>query len=218
MYDMSFLWSHVVVLLVHALPFCIFVAWDNGMATIVDPPNGENPDDKNPQTIWTFGFGSNMNIELLRSKKGIVVLDSTPATVRGWRLNFSFAAISLVEPSFADAQPGCVDDLIHGVAVQFPVDSYTKLCKQEAAYKDAEVAIESYDGRTFVGRIFSKPNGNLDAPDIPCSKRYLNVLVQGATDVKLNPDYIAAPNLRHLDESLAKTKAPKPVLAPSYNG
>lgn len=39
-------------------------------------------------SVWTFGFGSNMNVGLLRSKKGHVVLDHAPAIVKSWRLNF----------------------------------------------------------------------------------------------------------------------------------
>ena len=142
--------------------------------------------------IWTFGFGSNMNITLLRSKKGLNVLDSTPGVLKEWRLSFQSRALPFVEPSFADARPGALDDELHGVAVLLPGADYSRLAAQESAYDEAHVKIAAYDGRIISARVFTMRSTPLEenAPDIPCSKRYLNVLVSGAREAGLREDYV----------------------------
>jgi hypothetical protein len=170
--------------------------------------------------IASFGFGSNMNIALLQSKKCLRVLGSAPAIVKGWRLNFSLSAISLVEPSFADAQRGAADDEIHGVVAFLPPADYAKLAAQESAYGVAEVPLTTYDGRAMTGRLFTKLGGSVTAPDIPCSARYLNVLVQGAREAGLDSAYIqrlaSTPTYQPTQDTLARRAAlPSPASLPA---
>ena len=103
---------------------------------LAQPAAAEASDD-----VTTFGFGSNMNIALLRSKKGMRVLEHTPAVLRGWRLSFQRPALALVEPSFADARPGAPEDEIHGVAVRLPAADYARLAAQESSYADPTVTV-----------------------------------------------------------------------------
>ena len=161
--------------------------------------------------VWTFAFGSNMNIPLLRTKKLLTVLEHAPAVARGWRLNFSAPALAYVEPSFADAQRGSAEDCIHGVAVLLPAESYARLARQEASYADPETLVTTYAGRVLTARIFSRPASQPGAPDIPCSARYLDVLVRGAREAGLQPAYVAAlaalPTYAPSAETLARRAA-----------
>jgi hypothetical protein len=73
------------------------------------------------ESVWTFGFGSNMNVALLRSKKGLGVLDSAAGAVAGWHLSFKHPGMGCVEPSWAAALRATPEDVaagestIHGV-------------------------------------------------------------------------------------------------------
>jgi len=100
--------------------------------------------------------------------------------------------ISLVDPSFADAQQGAPEDELHGVAVRMPLMDYATLSKQEGGYLVATVSILAYDGRALIGQIYSLPPEKVQPTDIPCSERYLNVLVSGAKEAGLKAEYIAA--------------------------
>ena len=60
--------------------------------------------------VWSFGFGSNMNVEFVRHKKGYTVLDHAPAVVKGYRMAFATGGFECVEPSFATTFRGGADD------------------------------------------------------------------------------------------------------------
>mmetsp|Transcript_69641 Transcript_69641/g.131073 ORF Transcript_69641/g.131073 Transcript_69641/m.131073 type:complete len:337 (+) Transcript_69641:181-1191(+) len=183
--------------------------------------------DPSSESVWTFGFGSNMNVALLQSKKGMTVLESSPAVVKEWRLSFAMNAIGLVEPAFADAQPGRKEDEIHGVAVRLPLADYARLSKQEASYAEVEVVAAAYDGRTLEVRMYTKPlpaqmKGGAPPVDIPCSQRYLNVLVSGGVEAGLDKDYIRRlserPTYAPSPETLARRVAmlPPPETLPPF--
>lgn len=166
------------------------------------------PADPDTDEVWTFGFGSNMNIELLRSKKGMRVLEFAPGVVRGWRLSFQRPALALVEPSFADARPGAADDEIHGVAVRLPAADYARLAAQEASYAEAAVTVAAYDGRAIAARLFTMRAAPAEgAPDVPCSRRYLGVLVSGAREAGLQEAYVARLAARPTYAASAETLA-----------
>jgi len=158
---------------------------------LAQPTAAESPASGGDDVV-TFGFGSNMNIGLLQSKKGMRVLEHTPAVLRGWRLSFQRPALAFVEPAFADAQPGAPDDELHGVAVRLPAADYARLAAQESSYADPSVTVTSYDGRAIQARVFSMRSApDAAAPDIACSLRYLRVLVSGAREAGLDEAYVA---------------------------
>lgn len=78
------------------------------------------------RVVWSFGFGSNMDVEALRTKKGLNVVAHTAAVLKGWRVAFTTKG-PLVEPAFANAARGKGSDEIHGVAFSIPEDDVEKL-------------------------------------------------------------------------------------------
>ena len=52
--------------------------------------------------MWSFGFGSNMNVDFVVNKKKIPVLESVAGIVSGWRVAMAQKAMPLVEPAFAN--------------------------------------------------------------------------------------------------------------------
>ena len=51
-------------------------------------------------TVWSFGYGSNMNLDHLARKKGVKVLEHVPAVMKGFTLGF-VRSWALVEPGYA---------------------------------------------------------------------------------------------------------------------
>jgi len=129
-----------------------------------------------------------MNVDIVQNKKRVEVLDHTPAVVSGWRLSFSLGGISHVEPSFATALRGRADDAIHGVALLLPRDAVQKLDRQEGAYDKTPVIICAYDGRELHGWMYT--SGWDAVPDVPCSKRYLALMIRGAREAGVRDDYV----------------------------
>ena len=82
--------------------------------------------------VWTFGYGSNMNMQALRSKKKIRVFEEAAATVVGWRRLFNLPGTPYVEPAYANAvrSPG---NVLHGVAVRIDAASRARLDRMEAS-------------------------------------------------------------------------------------
>ena len=51
--------------------------------------------------FWSFGIGSNMDVEAVRSKKGIDVKQFKRCTLQDYNMVFNFGAMAYVEPRMA---------------------------------------------------------------------------------------------------------------------
>jgi hypothetical protein len=144
--------------------------------------------------MWSFGFGSNMNVANVEKKKGHKVLASAAGVVHGWKMNFNLRGMAYVEPAFANAMPGNTDENIHGVAILLSAADVTKLTNQERGYQKEWVRVHCYDGRLINAFIFTRTVAGdrpflLEDEQTP-SVRYLNLLINGATSAGLNSAYI----------------------------
>ena len=148
---------------------------------------------------WSFGFGSNMNVEFVEHKKGHKVLDSVACVAQGWRMTFNLRGMPLVEPAFANATPGDRQDTVHGVAILLGPEDVQKLCNQERGYEKVWIKVHCYANNsqgftTIKAFIFSKTKpGNrpfLTKDQQTPSRRYLNLLINGAKAAGLKDTYI----------------------------
>ena len=57
-------------------------------------------------------------------------------------------------------------------------------------YKAVMTNLELYDGRVVQGQIYTRDKEKLDNLGLP-SKRYLNLIINGATEAGLNAEYVA---------------------------
>jgi cation transport regulator ChaC len=108
------------------------------------------------ESVWSFGYGSNMNPRHLEDQKGVKVLDHTPAILKGYRLTFEHKGMPLVEPSFATVKEGAPSDEVHGVAFLVSKSDYDRLDKIEVTYEGCEKNFEAYDGRVITGLVFMR--------------------------------------------------------------
>lgn len=146
------------------------------------------------EPVWSFGFGSNMDVSFVENKKGHKVLDHAAGVVHGWRMSFNLRGMSYVEPAFANAVPSSSTDNIHGVAILLGPEDVRKLQAQERGYDIHWVSVDCYDGRQIQAFIFSRPARENDKPfpleqQLP-SRRYMNILLRGATAAGLQEEYL----------------------------
>ena len=103
-------------------------------------------------------------------------------------MTFSLRGIHHAEPYFSGmtAEEGAE---VHGVAFCMDMESAANLDRNESGgYYKQNVTLKAYDGRDLCGFIYmnrTPPQGDFEP-----SARYLGVLVKGAKQAGLNPDYI----------------------------
>ena len=137
--------------------------------------------------VWSFGYGSNMDMAALQGKKGVQVLRHCAAVLQGYTLAFGMDGLSHVEPGFAclrRAEGG----LVHGVAFCMGREGEQVLDRAEGGgtvYSKETVELTAYSGERLHAFIYvSRADSGVDY--LP-SARYLAVLVKGAKQVGMEP-------------------------------
>ncbi len=138
-----------------------------------------------------FGFGSNMNITSLRAK-GVEPLASRRAVLHGWRLRFNVQHFFRHEGGVGNIEPSDLPgERVWGVLYDCPDETLPPLDATEACgegYARITVEVEAEGERipafTYVGM-----PAFIDDRCLP-SRRYLNILIDGARQAGLDPDYV----------------------------
>jgi sulfite reductase (NADPH) flavoprotein alpha-component len=143
--------------------------------------------------FWYFGYGSNMDLRSLRAK-GVEPLRSQPAALRGWRLRFNVQHFFRHEGGVGNIEPS--DDpssMVRGVLHLCQDAHLAPLDAAEAyghGYDRITVALETDSGPQQAVAYAGLPTFINDAC-LP-TRRYLNILLQGARAAGLDPAYIEA--------------------------
>jgi gamma-glutamylcyclotransferase (GGCT)/AIG2-like uncharacterized protein YtfP len=140
-----------------------------------------------------LGYGSNMDLTSLRAK-GVEPLSSEPAVLSGWRLAFNVRHFFRHEGGVANIiESGDPADEVHGMLHLCEDDALSKLDAAEAfgyGYDRVEVAVQTLHARHRAVAYIGMPSF-LDDSCLP-SRRYLNILCNGAQRAGLNAAYLAA--------------------------
>ncbi|MET0065322.1 MAG: gamma-glutamylcyclotransferase family protein [Candidatus Thiodiazotropha sp.] len=140
-----------------------------------------------------FGYGSNMSITSLRAK-GVEPLASCRGVLNGWRLCFNVQHFFRHEGGVGNIEtselPG---DRVLGILYDCPDEALASLDAMEACghgYQRITLEVEAQGSRveafTYVGM-----RGFIDNQCLP-SRRYLNILIEGARQAGLDPQYVQA--------------------------
>jgi len=141
--------------------------------------------------VWSFGYGSNMDIVALQTKKKVRVSQYAPAVLKGYKMAFTQGGPKYVEPGYGGLKK-LEGAEVHGIAFCMDAESEAKLDRDEGAgkaYSKETVALRAYDGRDLEGFIYM-PLKKTDEEHLP-SARYLGVLCKGARQAGLDPEYIS---------------------------
>ncbi|MET0070200.1 MAG: gamma-glutamylcyclotransferase family protein [Candidatus Thiodiazotropha sp.] len=158
-----------------------------------------------------FGFGSNMNITSLRAK-GVEPLLSRPAVLHGWRLRFNVQHFFRHEGGVGNIEPSWrAGERVLGVLHDCPDGDLPSLDAMEACghgYDRITVEVEA-DGELLNAYAYVGMPAFVDDSCLP-SRRYLNILLDGARQAGLDADY-----LKYLmDQPVHKTEHHPPFTPP----
>jgi sulfite reductase (NADPH) flavoprotein alpha-component len=146
--------------------------------------------------FWYFGYGSNMDLTSLRAK-GVEPRTSERAVLRGWRLRFNVYHFFSHEGGVGNIEPSDhPSDVVWGVVHQCERTDLALLDAAEAyghCYDRTEVTVHTARGEQRAITYQGMPSF-LDESCRP-TRRYLNIIVQGAMAAGLDPTYIEL--LRH---------------------
>ncbi|WP_428604513.1 gamma-glutamylcyclotransferase family protein [Sedimenticola sp.] len=138
-----------------------------------------------------FGFGSNMNITSLRAK-GVEPLAARCAVLEGWRLRFNVQHFFRHEGGVGNIErskePG---DRVLGVLYDCPDEALAPLDAVEAyghGYDRISIEVEA-DGKRVPALTYVGMPEFIDDSCLP-SRRYLNIVIDGARAAGLDPDYV----------------------------
>lgn len=154
--------------------------------------------------FYYFGYGSNLSVISLRAK-GVVPVRSEPASLEGWSLRFNLPNFFPIEGGVGNIVPDSVSitetgtetsatsGVVHGVLHLCHDGDLASLDELEAegiAYERKVFTVSSYDGRKVEAFVYVARPELLDDSCKP-SKRYKNILVQGAKQMRFPSTVVA---------------------------
>ena len=95
--------------------------------------------------VWRFGYGSNIGLETLQTKKNLNPSRYLTGTIQGFELYF-MKGFQYVEPGWAAVRPSSPSQYLHGSAFLIPREEARGLDRQEGGYDVLPCKFESYDG------------------------------------------------------------------------
>lgn len=134
-----------------------------------------------------FAYGANLSSAVL-ARRSLVPASVRRATLSGYRLAFSDVGMPLVEPAFATLEDA-PEATVHGVVYELDEDAMARLDDFEGGDNERlavqvlledGAAVEAVTYRSRVRRAGLRP-----------SRRYLGVVVAGATERGLDDEWIA---------------------------
>lgn len=144
------------------------------------------------ETVWSLGYGSNMNIRNLEFKKHVKVIENTPAVLKDHRMAFNIKGGHHVETAFSGLVPSPGSE-VHGLAIKMDTENMNILDRSEGfgagGYLKKWVTFHAYDGRELEGFVYMNKRPG-PSPEYLPSTRYMGILVRGAKLAGLHPDYV----------------------------
>lgn len=142
--------------------------------------------------VWNFAHGSNMNSKILKGRRNLNPKEQVNGFVKDYKLAFSLQAGPYFEPGMGSLDPAPGEEA-HGLLMKFTKSEMDILYSTEGGknggYALVEVDVEAYDGRKIKALAFQSKYIDTTC-DIQPSKRYLNIIKEGAKEIGLKKEYL----------------------------
>eukprot|EP01083_Nonionella_stella_P029626 81493_1 len=189
--------------------------WTCNSLSTTTPSNNKNTSDQKYYNY--FAFGSNMASSTMTALRNVNPVASAAAVLTNHRLAFNVPGTPFIEPSWASIEPA-EGEIAHGVVYKLTEGDFQIVCETEGvpfgytlhrcrvvpyvgdgnnAGEEALENVRSINSDDEVG------NGTISAftlrasraewrraEDTPPSRAYLNVLIRGAEEFKLDEQYV----------------------------
>ena len=151
-----------------------------------------------------FAYGSNLVSTTLTALRNVQPLSASAAILPDYRLRFNIGGGGLIEGAAASVE-ACPQDVVHGVVYELTPDDFARVGSTEGvplAYKWVKCNVYPYVGDgTLAGKRAVQENDTVvaytlvktffnDDRDSPPSRSYLNLLIQGTEEWKLDASYL----------------------------
>lgn len=143
--------------------------------------------------VWYFAYGSNLHPQRRSARAGLAPLEATPGTLCGWRLVFDMPGVPPADPAMASIRRDATAE-VHGLLMRLRSHEFAALVGSEGGdrfYVREQVEVIAYDGREVIAEVFvAAPMRRLQRERTP-SRRYLELIREGARLSALRPEYCA---------------------------
>lgn len=146
------------------------------------------------ELVWYLAYGSNMQSETLRGRRGVAYRRAVPVVAAGWRLVFDKPSLFGTAHSFANVVPDVAAEVL-GVAFEMTAEDLAHVEHSEGVavgnYRSIEVVVRPID-TTLADprRAVTLASDRRDSDRRP-STRYLDLVIAGATEHGLPEAWIA---------------------------
>ncbi|MCY1004215.1 gamma-glutamylcyclotransferase [Nannocystis pusilla] len=143
--------------------------------------------------VWYFAYGSNLHPQRRATRAALSPLDTTPGTLCGWRLVFDMPGVPPADPAMASIRREAGSE-VHGLLLRLTAHQFAALVGSEGGdrfYVREQVEVIAYDDRKVIAEVFiAAPGRRLQRERTP-SRRYLELIREGARLSALRPEYCA---------------------------
>jgi len=142
--------------------------------------------------VWRFGYGSNIGLETLRTKKNLAPSRYLVGTIDGWELRFESGNFCLpfVETAWACVRRSNPDCKVHGSAFLLRQEQADALDAQERGYQVVPSRFVAYSGEVVDDVGLYVPPSSFSRKEGTPSLRYLRLVQKGAREAGLAPEWI----------------------------
>ena len=166
-------------------------------------------------TTWYFAYGSNMQIDTLCGRRGLVCHRALAARARGWRVVFDKPPLLPIGESFANLIP---DPEAEAFGVLYEIDA-AELAHIDVTegvlignYDRVEIAAEPLSDRQATSLTAHTLISERRNPALRPSERYMALLIAGAREHGLPEHYIAALESVPARQESARASLLRPLL------
>ena len=158
-----------------------------------------------------------MNKAVFEGRRKIKSTNSKNVILENYQLTFNVPGIPFWEPSFASILPR-KGHILHGVIFEIEDKDFQRIRYSEGGngvpgigYQVVELQVTSYEGQKYIAKtLYYNCSAFPNIHEFHPSKRYLNLIIQGAKENKLDRGYIKTLELldfyevEHTHASIAK--------------
>src|SRR5262249_1910583 len=165
--------------------------------------------------MWYFAYGSNMQSETLRGRRGVPFRRAVAVRVRGWRVVFDKPPLFAVGEAFANIVTD-VNAVALGVAFEVSEDDLAPIERSEGVmlgtYRRVEPAVEVLAACAAAPQRATSLASERRDPSLQPSTRYMALVVAGALEHGLPAEYVEQLRAVPAREPTAAARALRPLV------
>lgn len=172
----------IKLFLVPTLVFLAFFYTVNHLAHKSIPRNSAGTGD-----IYYFAYGSNMSSRYLYNMRNVLPVRSEFGYIEDYQVSIMQPGINFLEPGFAQLH-SAMGNRAYGVVHRISKKELSQIASSEGEmYRWRKVSITLQDGNSVLANTLV---GDVSNPIAKPSKRYINIMIEGAREHDLPVSYI----------------------------